>query len=135
MAAVAIEISGLLYDKLKRTTQNVVLRGTAQLIGLEIGGGPIYPPEAGGSPGVPTHPIVLPGDPSWGDPHPEHPIVMPPSDAHPEHPIVIPPPGEPPTGEPGDDGFVKPPPEGGGWGYHATYGWMYDPPSSKPQPK
>lgn len=82
MAAVEVTISGVLYDKVNRTTQNVVLIGEASLTGLGIGGGPIIPPP--GQPpssGVPTHPIMLPGMPGWGVP----------PDAHPEHPIVIPP--------------------------------------------
>lgn len=46
---------------------------------LEIGGGPIIPPDLGL--GIPTHPIVLPPDPT--DP-------LPPSGAHPSHPISRP---------------------------------------------
>lgn len=86
MAAVEVTISGVLFDKLNRTTQQVVLIGEATLTGLGVGGGPIIP-----------GPIQPPsGDP----PHPEHPIPP-----RPEHPIVIPippntpnvpPPGSPP---------------------------------------
>lgn len=74
------------------------------------------PPDTGAHP---EHPIVLPGDPSWGDPHPEHPIVLPPPNL----------PGPPP------DNAVKPPPEGGGWGYWYPYGWAYVPGQSQPGPK
>lgn len=112
MAAVEVTISGVLYDKVNRTTQNVLLVGQASLTGLGVGGGPIYPEPVPPSPGVPTHPIVLPGDPSWGDPHPEHPIVLPPPNL----------PTEPPAG-----GVGKPPPPEGGWGYHPDYGWGYFP--------
>ena len=81
---------------------------------------PTTPP----SPGVPTHPIMLPGMPGWGDPHPAHPIVIPPQQpqppnqgAHPEHPIYNPPgiwgpPGPWPTppiaGIPGLPGYNPP---------------------------
>lgn len=116
MSAVDVTITGVLYDKVNRTVQAVVLIGEASLTGLGIGGGPILPPA---SPGVPTHPIMLPGMPGWGDPHPAHPIVVP----------------EPPTEPPPDQGTVKPPPPGGGWGWHPDYGWGYFPMGGgKPQP-
>lgn len=133
MASVPVTISGVLYDKINRTSQAVVLIGEASLTGLGVGGGPIYPPEGSGPvdpdygvpggrpphvehpiPPRPEHPIVLPPDPSW-----------PPIDAHPEHPIVIPPPNiptEPPAG-----GAGKPPPADGGWGWSPEYGWGYFP--------
>lgn len=58
------------------------------------------------SPGVPTHPIALPGDPWWG------------ADLHPEHPIVIPPEGEtPPVDPPGTAG------KNCKWGY-TDEGWV-----------
>lgn len=123
MAAVEVTITGMLYDKINRTVQNVVLIGEASLTGVGVGGGPIIPPvqpPGGGSPGHPAHPIVLPGDPSWGDPHPAHPIVLPPPNL----------PGPPNGGE-----AVKPPPEEGGWGYFPSYGWGYFPGSSGPGPK
>lgn len=98
MAAVEVTISGVLYDKLNRTTQNVVLIGEATLTGLGIGGGPIMP-----------GPIKPPGQ-IWPDPgplpHPEHPIAPGGPPPHVEHPIVIPvppnspnvpPPGSPPV--------------------------------------
>lgn len=125
MAAVEVTISGVLYDKLGRTMQQVVLIGEASLTGLGVGGGPVIPPgqPPGQSPGVPTHPIMLPGMPGWGDPHPAHPIQLPPNG------------GQPPEGPPDDNGFVKPPPTDGGWGYHEDYGWGYYPGAGKPQPK
>ena len=45
MAAVNITISGMLYDKLNKTQQNVALIGEAFLTDLAIGGGPIIPPD------------------------------------------------------------------------------------------
>lgn len=123
MASVPVTISGVLYDKIARTSQSVVLVGEASITGLSIGGGPIETPPGGGgeqppSDAHPAHPIVLPGDPSWGDPHPAHPIVIPPPNL----------PTEPPAG-----GAGKPPPPGGGWGWSPEYGWGYFP-GGKPQP-
>lgn len=116
MAAVDITISGVLYDKLNRTQQAVVLIGEATLTGLGIGGGPIIPPgQPPISPGVPTHPIMLPGMPGWGDPHPAHPIVLPD------------PPPEPPT---------DPPNVNWKWAWTPAMGWhpAYVPEGGKPQP-
>lgn len=45
MAAIEITISGILYDKQNRTSQQVVLIGDASITGLTIGGGPILPPD------------------------------------------------------------------------------------------
>ena len=120
MAAVEVTISGLLFDKLNRTTQHVVIVGDASLTGLGVGGGPIQPPQGGQPPGIwgptdprPTPPIAgipgLPGSPGQ-QPHPEHPIVYPPD--------VGPPDGGQPPSEPGSD---KPPPPQGGWGWVATW--------------
>lgn len=104
MAAAEVTITGLLYDKLARTTQNVVLIGEASLTGLSIGGGPIIPPPPEikpprpptdiwpnppeGQAPIPSHPIALPGDPWWPPTQP----VDPPS---------LPPPGSPPVVLPG----------------------------------
>ena len=44
MAAVELTITGVLYDKLARTTQQVVLIGEASLTGVGVGGGPVIPP-------------------------------------------------------------------------------------------
>jgi hypothetical protein len=114
MAALEVTITGLLYDKWNRTTQNVVLIGEATVTGLGVGGGPM-PPGGGGAPlppwypGHPEHPIpptVWPTPPGGGGgqpptggagPHPEHPIWP---GAHPEHPGPIVPPTEPPPIDP-----------------------------------
>lgn len=78
MASVEVTISGVLYDKVNRTTQPVVLIGEATLTGLGIGGGPIIPPSepkppqiwGGGNEPFPTPPIpVYPG----GSPDPPKP--------------------------------------------------------------
>jgi hypothetical protein len=122
MAAVEITISGTLYDKLNRTTQQVVLIGDASLTGLVVGGGPMP-----GGPG-----------PGGGGAHPEHPIYYPPM---PSHPIYNPggPPGSSPPGywgggmgpgvkpqppfEPKPPDPVEPPVE---WKavWHPTEGWV-----------
>lgn len=137
MAGVEVTITGMLYDKLSRTTQNVVLIGEATLTGLGVGGGPMPPGQGGGGgdkpPGIwgppgpwPTPPIHLPpgqggGQPPGGGgqppgiwpgpgplPHPEHPIVLPPDQVPPEQkPPQVPPPG---TVTP-----VPPPAGSGGW--------------------
>lgn len=87
-----------------------------------IPGLPGYEPPVGSSPGVPTHPIALPGDPWWGQ------------DLHPEHPIVIPPPGEVPPDAPPGTGDMN-----CRWGYQEVGGWklfcVYDPQGGgKPRP-
>lgn len=93
-----------------------------------VGGGPVFPPSGGDE--HPEHPIYYP---PGTRPHPEHPIAG--LDPHPEHPIVIPdPPTEPPTNPPDAQGWVKPPPEGG-WGYHETYQWLYNPAPGEMGPK
>lgn len=111
MAGIEITISGTLYDKLARTTQQVVLIGEATYTGLSVGGGPIYPPDY----------------------HPEHPIVLPPP--HPEHPIVLPP-EKPPT-EPPVDPPTNPPSPSWVWGFSFRYGWhpVYVPGPGQPGPK
>jgi hypothetical protein len=130
MAAVEVTISGVLYDKISRSTRPVVLIGEASLTGLEIGGGPIPP---GSPPGIwgPTDPrpgggpIIPPGSPPgiWG-----------PTDPRPTPPINLPPEG-PPT-EPPTDGADKPPPEDGGWGFVAEWTkWGYFPAPGEAQPK
>ena len=136
MAAVEVTISGVLYDKLSRTTRPCVLIGEASLTGLEIGGGPM-PPGGGDSGAHPEHPIYNPPG-IWGPP------TMPPGfwgggmgpgvkpQPHPEHPIALPP---IPTEPPDNPEEPKPPPEDGGWGWHPEYGWGYFPMTGgKPQP-
>jgi hypothetical protein len=107
MSAVELTISGMLYDKLNRTTQNVVLIGEAFLTGLSVGGGPmpggppgppvtIWPNPPEGQAPIPSHPIALPGDPWWPTnpppqiPPPGSPPVMIPG-TQPVHPIAVPP--------------------------------------------
>jgi hypothetical protein len=75
----------------------VVIVGEIYNAGLEIGGGPIYPPgQPPGiwpSPGHPAHPIA-PGGPPPGI-WPSPPVGIWPSPGHPAHPIA---PGGPPPG-------------------------------------
>jgi len=60
MAAVPVTISGVLYDKVGRTVQNVTLIGLASLTDVKVDGGPIIPPTPPGTP---------PGDLGiWQDP-------------------------------------------------------------------
>jgi hypothetical protein len=96
MAAVPVEITGMLYDLLNKSSQRVVLLGNASIFGLSVGGGPIFPPDQpppGGPPGHPEHPI-------WGPPG----ISLPPGPGFPPvagHPLPIPPgPNVPPPGSP-----------------------------------
>src|SRR5262245_20163398 len=128
MATVPVMINGVLFDKQWRTSRPVVVMGEANIVGLEVGGGPIYPEGPGSPPGVPTFPI-------WGPPGVDWPSGpgYPPSA---QHPIVIPPPPTEPPTEPIPPGEgIKPPPAGGGWGYSPTYGWGYFPGvGGKPQP-
>jgi hypothetical protein len=124
MSAVEVTISGMLYDRANRTTQNVVLIGEATLTGAGIGGGPIIPgPQPPGiwpSPGHPAHPIAPTPPGIW------------PSPGHPAHPIA---PGGPPP-EPPPGGGDKPPPEEGGWGYVAEWSaWGYFPAEGQAGPK
>lgn len=139
MSGVEVTITGILYDKVNRTTQNVTLIGEAILTGLEVGGGPVLPgrpdfpgfperpekpPGVWPSPGRPTHPIYRPGpggnrpvDPGWGV----------------DEGAGIPPkPEEPPPGN-----ADKPPPEdGGGWGFVSEWSrWGYFPAEDEAQPK
>lgn len=124
MAAVEITISGMLYDKLNRTTQNVVLIGEATLTGLGIGGGPIIPP--GQPPGIwgPTDPRPTPPIPIYPGGTPNPPGIWGPTDPFPTPPIYIPPnvppslqPPVPPN--PGDPTTPVPPPAGSpGWPVH-----------------
>jgi hypothetical protein len=101
MAAVEVTITGMLYDRLARTTQNVVLIGEASLTGVGVGGGPILPPQQppGGSSGHPEHPIwgppgiSLPPGPGF-PPVAGHPLPIPPG-------VEVPPPGSPPVIIPG----------------------------------
>lgn len=121
MASIEITVSGVLYDKLARTTRPVVLIGEASLTGVGVGGGPIVPPDGGGSqpPGI----WPGPGDPDfpggggsgkppgiWGptDPRPNPPIYLPPQVPPGMQPPEVPPPGSPTTP-------VPPPAGSAGW--------------------
>lgn len=127
MAAVPIIISPcVIYDKLGRTQEVAAVMGMAQIAGLGVGGGPVYPPEGGGGPDHiwgptdprPTPPIANvpgvpgyrpPGDGIWGPPGPwpSPPIYLPPQ---------IPPEARPPEPPPAGTVTPVPPPEGsGGW--------------------
>jgi len=112
MAGVEVTISGVLYDRLARTTQNVVLIGEATMTGLGVGGGPIIPPGGERPPGI------------WG-----------PTDPRPTPPIYLPEPPRPPI-DPPEGGGDKPPPEGGGWGYVSQWSaWGYFPGGDTAGPK
>jgi hypothetical protein len=135
MAAVEITLSGVLYDKLSRTTQQVVLIGDASLTGLGVGGGPMPPGQGGGQPpgiwGGPIDPYPghgLPGAPgTWPGQNPPHPA----------HPIVTPPEGPPNGGQPPDPPTAdKPPPPEGGWGWMASasqWGYFLGPQQAQPK--
>lgn len=116
MSAVEVTISGVLYDRMNRTAQNVVLIGEATLSNVGVGGGPIIPPGGGGSP---------PG--IWG-----------PTDPRPGGGPIIPPEGgiPPKPDEPPPEGGDKPPPDDGGWGFVAEWSkWGYFPGEDQAQPK
>lgn len=130
MAAVEITIQGMLYDKVSRTyLQNVTIVGNASLTGLGVGGGPIVPPEGGGSEpplGIwgptdprPTHPIT--GLPGYGPPIGQPPGIWGPNDPRPTPPIYLPPEHVPPemkppeTPPPGSTAPVPPPSGSSGW--------------------
>lgn len=97
MAAVEVTISGVLFDKQNRTTQQVVLIGEATLTGVGVGGGPVIPPpqqppDGGGGgkpPGIwgganepfPTPPIAnVPGAPGYTPPDKPPEPIQPPID-------------------------------------------------------
>jgi hypothetical protein len=127
MSAVEVTISGVLYDKFNRTTQQVVLIGEAFLTGLGVGGGPIVPPPFDPNAPRPSHPIMLPGMPGFGQPPgtgiwpnppegqaplPSHPIMLPGMPGWPDPPPQVPPPGSPPVMIPGSQPVnpITPPP-------------------------
>jgi hypothetical protein len=116
MAAVPIQIDGVLWDHALKSGRAVSLIGQAFIVGLGPGGGPIIPPDA--------PPMVPP-------PHPEHPIVLPP-DQPPDIPPDVPSPVPP-------SAVIKPPPVTGGWGLHSTENgslyWSYFPGPGAAVPK
>jgi hypothetical protein len=115
MAAVEVTISGVLYDKYNRTTQQVVLVGEGSLTGLGVGGGPMPPGQGCG--GLP--PGFYPGDP------PDRPRPTPPIAGWPSVPGFTPGgPGGP--GIPGGPGGGQPPL--GHWGGDAPWPGYATPP-------
>jgi len=139
MAAVPIEVSGVLYDLLNRTTQRVVLVGEASIVGLTVGGGPVLPPEqvppGGGGGGVPIHPIW--GPPGFNPPGPGMPPGIGGGPIIPEEP-PIPPDTELPDPVP-PSAVIKESPPSGGWGLYSradsSVYWAYDPPNGAAGPK
>jgi hypothetical protein len=122
MAAANIVISGMMYHAKSGESTPITIVGIAGLSGLEVGGGPIYPPSAGGPPGQPTFPIW--GPPGFNPPGPGYPPGI-------SGGPIIPPPTVPPE----NPSAPKPPPPEGGWGWHPEYGWGYFPMGGgKPQP-
>src|SRR4029077_3161303 len=91
MAAIEVTISGVLYDKLSRTTRPCVLIGEASITGLEVGGGPMPGGPGGGGGGGesrphPPHPIWRPDFGFWGARPPEYVDNSPPQPQPPEGP-------------------------------------------------
>lgn len=134
MAAVPVTLRGVVtqgmgpagpYD----VGQEITFVGLLNITGLGVGGGPVIPPAqppVSGPPGVPIHPI-------WGPPgfNPPGPGMPPGIGGGPIIPPSLTPP-DPPT----DPSVGKPPPPGGGWGWHPEYGWGYFPGGGgKPQPQ
>jgi hypothetical protein len=93
MAAVPIMIVGTITGKATKegdasATEQVVIHGLASIEGLHVGGGPSKPP-LGIWGGVPPEYVDIGGP--GPQPHPEHPIVLPP-----DLPPTLPPPDERP---------------------------------------
>jgi hypothetical protein len=123
MAAANVVISGMMYHGKSGESTPVTIVGIAGLAGLEVGYPLPQPPAQPGVPGSPTFPI-------WGPPG-----FNPPGAGYPPGiwggPIIPAPPTEPPA----NPSEPKPPPDGGGWGWHPTYGWGFFPMTGgKPQP-
>lgn len=111
MAVVPTTLACMIYPKNKTDEPYpATIVGYAWITGLSVGGGPAEPPGE-----------LPPGGPS--DAHPEHPIVLPPTDP------------APPDELPPNLGVVKPPPPEGGWGYSPAYGWGYFPGKGGAGPK
>lgn len=86
MAAKPIQISGVLFDKKNRTVQNVYFIGLASDPSLQIGGGPIIPPE-GEKPPIPEDPPGIwqdPGGYNPNDPNNPWPPTEPPAEDRPK---------------------------------------------------
>ena len=138
MAHIPVTINGVAFPKNKKDPPfPVTIVGYAWITGLEVGGGPIIPPDH-----VPPvdPPLVIWGGPI--DPYPDigGPGPQPPAGAHPEHPIVIPPdlpPEQPPPGSTTDQVHA-------GWNFndgknpqYPNVGWyyVYIPPPGSATPK
>jgi hypothetical protein len=122
MPAVPITIVGTSTSG--EATSQVTITGIAFVTGLEVGGGPVMPPQA---PGHPAHPIYTPPG-IWGGgdvPMPTPPIAP---GGGPAHPIVEPP--VPPMPEQPPDTSA-----GGGWVWSPIYGWVWRPAGSGGKPK
>jgi hypothetical protein len=128
MSHVPVTLNGVIYPKNKKDAPfPATFVGYAWISGLEVGGGPIIPPEVA--------PPDLPGVwPPTDPPHPDH--TLPGDLPHPEHPIVLPPIDPPvPPEVPNPPEAVKPPPDGGGWAWGPNVGWIFVPGSATPGPK
>lgn len=120
MAAVPITYHAFVYPKNKTVAPfPATIVGFAEITGLEVGGGPIIPPDD-----LPPKPPgdweIWPNPPEGVAPHPEHPIVLP-------DPIV--PPDQPPSP-------IPPPHEGWNWSA-VKNGWyyLYVPGAGEAEPK
>src|SRR5262245_18156796 len=138
MAEVPVTINGVLFPKRRRGDEPpvpVTLIGSLWLTGVGIWGEPIIPPAqppSSAPSGIPTFPLA--GYPDF--PYPGQPIYRPgyPGGAPP--PSFPPRPEEPPSPEPPPINVaIKPPPDEGGWGWIAPYGWGYFPPAGTAGPK
>jgi hypothetical protein len=115
MGTVPVTIKGNLTDVDTGETENVTLSGVAWLTGLEVGGGPVLPPDQPPPPGSPTFPI-------WGPPG----IDLPPVPGYP--PVAGHPLPEPPLlpDKPNDPAFVPI--------WHPDLGWIMIPTFPLPTP-
>lgn len=117
MSAVPITFHGMMYPKDHSVRPYAFTAvGTAEITGLGIGGGPIIPPGEIEKP--PGDWEIWPNPPEGVAPHPEHPIVLPPT-LPPDHP----------------PNPVPPPHEGWNWS-QSKNGWyyLYVPGKDDPQP-
>lgn len=88
MAAVPIVLQCIIYPKDKSVAPYpATIAGFASIAGLEVGGGPVLPPED--KPPIPPDHGIWPNPPEGIAPHPEHPIVIPPvpPDVPPDPPV------------------------------------------------
>lgn len=114
MSAVPVTFVGICYPRDKSHDPfPATFVGFAHITGLEVGGGPIIPPEMGGGDKPPG---------TWGGA----------GEGFPTPPIVIP---EPPPVDLPPPPNVKPFPPEGGWGYSDRTGWVYKPKEDEASPK